>query len=113
MALEEWLDRRPPGDGLIVDAVLTHLDSLGAVEVEAVAVGILVRGWRTFVELRPRRTGLRLSIVLPHDVESSRIRTRVQSPAGWTAVFVDLLAAADVDDQVRGWLSESHEEFAQ
>jgi hypothetical protein len=113
MSLEQWLAGRPDGDSAIVDAVLGHLEGLGPVEVEAVSVGVLVRGRRTFVELRPRRRGLRVSIVLPHDVESARVRTRVQSPAGWTAIFVDLLGPDDVDDQVRGWLTESHEEFAE
>jgi hypothetical protein len=113
MSLERWLADRPASDEPIVEAVLAHLASLGPIEVEAVSVGILVRGRRTFVELRPRRRGLRLSVVLPHDVHSSRVRQRVHSPAGWTAVLVDLLSVDDVDDEVLGWLSESHEEFAE
>lgn len=112
MSLDDWLARRPPSDASVVEEVLAHLDALGPVEVEAVPVGILVRGSRTFVELRPRRTGIRLSVVLPHDVQSRRVQHRVRSRAGWTAVFVDLESPDDVDEEVRAWLTESYEEFA-
>lgn len=111
MSMEDRLHGRPATDAAVVDAVLAHLESLGPVEVEAVSVGILVRGARTFVELRPRRAGLRLSVVLPRDVVSPRVERRVHSPAGWTAVLVDLLSPADVDDEIRGWLTESYEAY--
>jgi hypothetical protein len=111
MSLDEWLARRPPTDAPIVEAVLAHLESLGPVVVEAVPVGILVRGERTFVEIRPRRRGLRVSIVLMHDVRSARIVRREQSNAGWTAVFVDLTSPGDVDDELRAWLAESYAAF--
>jgi hypothetical protein len=111
MSLDEWLARRPATDAPIVEAVLAHLESLGPIVVDAVPVGVLVRGERTFVEIRPRRSGVRVSIVLMHDVASARIVRRERSNAGWIAVFVDLTSTDDVDDQLRAWLTESYAAF--
>jgi hypothetical protein len=69
----------------IYDAVMAHLAALGPVHVDAVRVGVFRKSERKFAEVRPmaRRRGPRVHVV------------RATDPA-------------DVDDQLRCWLTEAY-----
>lgn len=108
MSVDAYFEGRPAAFRQIYDAVIAHLESVGEVYVDAVDVGILIKRSRTFVELRPRRGGLALSVMLSRLVEHPRITRTVRASGSRTAHFVTLTAAADVDDQVRDWLTESY-----
>lgn len=111
VSLDEWFADRPVEQREVCDAVVAHLETLGEADVEAAQVGILIKRDRTFAELRPHRGDLRLSVVLDHDVDSPRIGRRIEPSRGFSGhvVFVVLPAAEAVDDEVRGWLTESFE----
>lgn len=114
VSLDDWFAGRPPEQRAVCDSVVGHLRSLGEIDVEAAQVGILIKAERTFAELRPHRGDLRLSVILDHDVASPRIGRRIAPTKqfGWWVLYVVLPAPADVDDEVRGWLTESFETFA-
>ncbi len=109
MAIDEYFADREPLDREIFDAVAAVLADCEGVDVEAVSVGVLFRARRTFVELRPRRVGLAVSIVLSHGLASGRVSRRVPLGASGVANFLTAKSATDIDDEVTDWLLESYE----
>lgn len=79
--------------------------------VEPVGVGILFKRQRTFVELRPKSRWVALSIGLRHRLEHPRITSRIGLPGGSTYHGIRIVAAADIDAEVLGWLTESYVEY--
>ena len=88
-----------------------HLESLGPVIVEPVGVGILFKGKRTFVELRPRAKWVALSFGLNRRAEHPRITRTTRTNTARTYHGVRITGVADVDDVVRAWLTESYFEL--
>jgi hypothetical protein len=98
---------RPPALRDIYDAILVHLRSLGPVHEDAVSVGVFLKCDRKLAEVRPRSRDVWLGLYLPRPVHDPRI-VKIFAPAGPRVVHVILLRdAADVDDQVRAWLTEA------
>jgi hypothetical protein len=112
-SLEGWLAARKPEDRATAEAVLDHLRRLGPVLVDAVEVGLLVKRARTFVELRPRRRGLRLGFLLSRPLEDTRVAQSLRLSAHRWAHQVDLTSAAEVDEQLRAWLTEAYDSSPQ
>jgi hypothetical protein len=107
LTLEEYFSTGPEFERPIVERILAHLRSLGDVRVEAVQVGVFVKRAGTFVELRPQRHRVALSMLLPRPIEHPRIVRRVPVSGGRTACFVHLSSPSDVDDDMLAWLTES------
>ena len=107
MAYDEWFLDQPVHWRAIADAVIDHLTDLGDIAVDPVEVGILVKRSRTFVEMRPVRADLRLSMLHSRPIDDPRLVRRVQVSNSRFAHFVDLACADDVDDQVVDWLTEA------
>lgn len=108
MTVEQYFAARPAWEREVFDAVAAHFAEVGPVHMEPVGVGVLVKRGRTFVELRPKRERLELSVLLEREVDHPRIRRRVSAGARRTAHLIDLRSAADVDEHVRRWLTESY-----
>ncbi|MDH3704663.1 MAG: DUF5655 domain-containing protein [Acidimicrobiia bacterium] len=107
VSYDQWFVDRPAHWQPIADRVIDHLESLGDIVVDAAAVGLLVKRRFTFVEMRPVRSDLRLSMIHPHPIDDPRIVRRVQLSANRTAHFVDLNHEGAVDQQLLDWLTES------
>jgi hypothetical protein len=99
---------RPKDEQRACAAVLRHLKKLGPVTVEVVAVGVLVKRSRTFVEMRPKRDSLALSFILSDVIDHPRIARAIKISGRRVAHFVELRAASDVDRDVKDWLAESY-----
>lgn len=111
MTLDEYFSTGPERERPIFEAVIAHLEGLGPMHVEPVSVGIFIKSSGTFVELRPMIRWVALWFPMPRRIESRRI-ARKPVPSGrriWHTV--NLTAAEDVDDEVRGWLTEAYAEF--
>ena len=107
MTLEEYFSTGPERERPIFDAVMTHLTTLGPVHVEPVSVGIFIKKSGSFLELRPMTKWVRMSLPLQRRVIDRRIRTKPAAYRGRLYHFVDLVDASEVDDDVRGWLTEA------
>jgi hypothetical protein len=104
MSLDDYLATAPPHEPPVVEAVLGHLDDLGPVHVEPVSVGVFLKRAQCFAQLRPMVRWEALSLKLPRPLGSARIARRPSGP--WHVV--NLRTAAEVDDEVRGWLTEAY-----
>jgi Domain of unknown function (DUF5655) len=111
MPVDAYFRGRPEYEREVYDAVVGHLESVGAVDVEAATVGILVKRRRTFVELRPKQSWVELSIMLTRPIDDLRVARRVIVSRGRFAYFFRLRSAADVDDDLRELLTESLHHF--
>ena len=107
MSLDEYFATGPERERPIWEAVAAHLDTLGPVVVEPVSVGILVKRSRTFLELRPKVRWEALSFSLDRELHDPRIARKMRTPR-WTYHVVNVSEAAEIDDQVREWLTESY-----
>jgi hypothetical protein len=108
MSLEAYFASRTPAQRRVFDAVAGQLAELDGVEVEAVSVGILIKRSRTFAELRPRRDGFALSLLMPRRLDHPRIRQTLAGGSSRVSHVITLRDAADVDDELRTWLTESY-----
>jgi hypothetical protein len=108
LSVDSYFAARPPAEREIFEAVREHLESLGPVIVEPVGVGILFKGRRTFVELRPKTKWVDLSFGLERRAEHLRITRTTRTQTGRTYHGVRIRSVEDIDDQVRQWLTESY-----
>ena len=111
MTLDEYFSTGPERERAIFEVVRDHLESLGPVHYEAVSVGILFKRARTFVELRPMVKWEALSFGLNRTVDHPRIARKMKGGPR-TYHVVNIREPAEVDDQVREWLTESYLDFA-
>ena len=87
---------------------MRHLDTVGAVHVEPVSVGIFLKRARSFAQLRPMTQWVALSFSLRRPVTHRTITRKVQPvrvslpPCGQPA------ESDDLDDQLLGWLTEAY-----
>jgi len=108
MSLEEYFSTGPARERPIFGAVMRHLDAIGEVHVEAVSVGIFLKRGRTFAELRPMQRWVALSFSLSHQVQHPRITRKVIQYHGRYHHVANLRDADDLDDEIRGWLTEAY-----
>jgi hypothetical protein len=76
--------------------------------VEPVSVGIFLKRARTFAELRPLLRWVELSFALGHPVQHPRIVKKVVVYHGRCHHAAQLRSPEDLDDQLRGWLTEAY-----
>lgn len=108
LTIDEYFASGPDFERPIFEAVRDHLCSLGDVHVEPVSVGIFFKVHRSFVQLRTRTRWIALGFSASERIDDPRI-SRKPIPHGrlWYHV-VNLRSADDVDDAVRGWLTEAY-----
>jgi hypothetical protein len=92
----------------VFDAVEQHLRNVGDVHIEPLSVGIMFKRARTFAELRPKRDRVVLSILLSRPLQHPRITKTWHGTGSRWAFFIDLREPADVDEDVKDWLTEAY-----
>lgn len=107
MPVDDYLTSHP-GMREIYERVAAVLAPLGPLVVDAVGVGILFKRSRTFAELRPRKVGAELSVLLNRVPRGPRIAKSLRLSANRYAVYVRLSDAAAIDDEVEALLTESY-----
>jgi Domain of unknown function (DUF5655) len=104
----EYFATSKPFERPLYDAVFGHLASVGPLNVEFVMVGIFFKRARNFAELRPMRKQMRLSVLLSRRLTTPRFVKTWHGSGQRSAYFIDLLSPADVDDELRDWLTEAY-----
>lgn len=87
---------------------MSHLDTVGSVHVEPVSVGIFLKKAQTFAQLRPRDRWVARSFSLPRRVGHDRIVSKVTEYHGRWYHVANLRSPDDLDDMLRGWLTEAY-----
>lgn len=108
MTIEAYFATGPERERPIFDAVMHHLESVGPVHVEPVAVGIFLKRAASFAQLRPKRRWVALSFSLRRTVRH-RLIQRKPIPHGERHYHVvNLTGPDDLDDDIRSWLTEAY-----
>ena len=108
MTLDEYFSRGPARERPIFDAVITHVETLGEVNVEPVSVGIFLKRSRGFAELRPKVNWIELSFGLDHEVRHRKISRVMRASSSRIYHCVRLHEPNDVDHDVCDWLTEAY-----
>jgi hypothetical protein len=108
MSLDQYFATGPARERPIFEAVMAHLDLVGPVYVEPLSVGVFLKSTRTFAQLRPKSRWIALSLALPRPVQHPRIGPKVQLWAGRYHHVFNLRGPEDLDDRIRGWLTEAY-----
>jgi hypothetical protein len=108
MSLDEYFSTGPAHERPVFEAVMAHVATLGPVHVEPVSVGIFLKRAQTVAELRPRDRWVALSFFLDRVVEHDRIVRKVVEYHGRHYHVANLRGPEDLDDRLRGWLTEAY-----
>ena len=110
MTLEEYFSTGPPFERPVFDAVMAHLRTLGDPFLEPVSVGVFVkRDGVTVFQLRPMTKWVALGLFMPRAVVDRRVSRKPISSGRVVYTVVNLRGPAEVDDLVKGWITESWE----
>ena len=109
ITVDQLLARHPRWVREIYDAVIEHLMTIGPVHEDAVNVGIFLKSDRKIAEFRPRVRSVLLSLYLPYEVNDPRFARILPVAADRIVHMIKLTDADQVDDQLRGWLSEAYD----
>lgn len=108
MSLEEYFATGHERERAVFEAVYAHVQTLGPVQVEPVSVGIFIKRGGSYLELRPKTKWVALSFGLDRTVTDERIARKVVPGGTRRWHFVNLRGPEDVDDVVKGWLTEAY-----
>jgi hypothetical protein len=106
--VDEYFEGRPKELRRVYDAVARYLAKVGDVRVDPVKACVMFKRSRTFAEVRAKRDRLVLCFILSRVVDHPTIDKTFKLSAHRTVHYVDLMRAADLDRDVRGWLAESY-----
>jgi len=90
-------------------AYVAMLHSLGDVQVIAQKTRLVCVARVRFAGLYPRKDGFLASFALHRWLDSPRIVKTADYGPRWRGHFVRVQSEADLDDQLRAWLQESHD----
>jgi hypothetical protein len=107
-SVEESFAGRPAGQRAVYDAVVAHLESVGPVHVDPVRVGVFLRRRRKVAEVRPRARSVALALMLPRRLVHPRVSRQVRVSADRIMHVIPLTRAEEVDEELRGWLTEAY-----
>ena len=107
--LEESFRGRPDWYRDAFERIEAHLRSLGDVVVEPVQVGVFFKRSRSFAELRPMKSALRVEFLLSRSLDDPRIAKTLPLSANRVASFVDARSLDEVDPTLLAWLAEAYD----
>lgn len=111
LSLDEFFAAGHERERPIFDAVRSHLDELGAFDIDPVQIGILFKNGSVFAELRPMKRWVALTFMLPIKLDSPRLSRKVREAGNKGNKFyhvVNIELAAHIDEQIRNWLTEAY-----
>ncbi len=108
MSIEEYFRTGAAFERPIFEAVARHVERVGTITIEPLSVGILFKRSSTFAELRPKRDRVELSFMLSRPLEHPRIARTWKGPGERRAFFIKIRDAAEVDDEIKDWLTEAY-----
>ena len=108
MTRAEYFASGPPHERPVAEAVLAHAETVGAVHVEFLSVGIYFKRAATFATLRPMQRWVALWLLLPHPVQHPTIRRKVEPYHGRYIHVANLARPEDFDADLRAWFTEAY-----
>ena len=108
-SLDDLFAAAAPGVFELARQYVRMLRSLGDVQVIPQKTRLVAVARVRFAGLSPRKNGFRAAFALRRWIKSPRIVHTESYGPKWRAHFVEIRSAADLDDELRAWLQESHD----
>jgi hypothetical protein len=108
-SLEALFSRSTPGILAAAREYVTLLESLGDVQVLPQKTRLVAVARVRFAGLYPRKNDFLASFALHRWLTNSRIVKKIDYGPRWRAHYLRIASAADLDDELRAWLQESHD----
>ena len=108
-ALEDLFKAARPGVLDLARKYVAILESLGDVQVIPQKTRLVCVARVRFAGLYPRKTGFQAAFALRRWLKHPRIAKTADYGPRWRGHFVDVRCEDDLDEQLRGWLQESHD----
>lgn len=108
LTIQQYFAGAAPFERPVFEAVVSHLRSLGDVIIDPIAVGIVFKHGPVFCELRARKNWVALGFGLRRKLTSPRLSRKVTGYQGRFYHVINVIDAAQVDDEVKEWLTESY-----
>jgi hypothetical protein len=111
--VEHWLSTRPPKVLGIVDAVIGHVAGRGDdVVLEPTRDAVMVKKARTFAEVKPRQNTTEVAFIVSRRIDDPRVLRTLDLTSRRIVHVVAVSDAAEVDQQLREWLTEAYRSSA-
>jgi hypothetical protein len=107
--LEALFAGAAPGVLAVARKYVRLLESLGDVQVLPQKTRLVAVARVRFAGLYPRKHDFLASFALHRWIASPRIVKKIDYGPRWRAQYVRIASAADLDDELRAWLQESHD----
>ena len=107
LTVEEYFQTAQPWERPIFDVVSRHLESLGEVIVDPIAMGIQFKNGPVFCMLRAMKRWTALGFSLRRRLDSDRLSRKVTDYQGKYFHVINLNDASLIDDEVLCWLTEA------
>jgi Domain of unknown function (DUF5655) len=108
-SLENLFANAEPGSLELARRYVAVLHSLGDVQVLPQKTRLVCVARVRFCGLEPRKNGFMASFALHRWLDSPRIVKTVDYGPRWRAHYVRIRSDVDIDDELIGWLQESHD----
>lgn len=108
-SLEDLFGRASPEALDLARRYVAMLESLGDVQVIPQKTRLTCVSRVRFAGLTPRKHGFVATFALERWLDSPRVSKREDYGARWRVHHVRVTSEAELDDELRGWLQESHD----
>ncbi len=109
LTVEEYFSTGPAHERPVYEAVLAHIEQLGPVHADVVAVGIFLKNPVKFVELRPAQRWVSVSFMLDRRASHRAIVRKVLEVGAAYWHIANVRSPDDLDGPLRDLLSEAYE----
>ena len=108
LGVDEYFASAQPWERPVFDVVAAHLESLGDVIIDPIAMGILFKNGPTFCHLRAMKRWTALGFRLDRKLVSNRLSRKVAEYGTTFFHVINVDSADEIDDEVLGWLTEAY-----
>ncbi|MDH3303462.1 MAG: DUF5655 domain-containing protein [Acidimicrobiia bacterium] len=108
LGVDEYFATAQPWERPIFEVVANHLESLGDVIIDPIAIGVLFKNGPMLCELRAMKRWTALGFHLDRQLVSGRLSRKVVEYGNKFWHVVNVESADQIDGEIVGWLTEAY-----
>ena len=108
MTIDEYFAQAQPFERPIFEVVNAHIQSLGEVIVDPIAMGIMFKNGPMLCELRTKTKWVALGFNLRRKLESDRLSRKVVDYKSKYFHVINITDSDEIDDEILDWLTEAY-----
>ena len=101
---------RNPASTAVYEALIRMVHEIGPTKIEEKKTSLhVLNGRAAFLGIHPRKSGVRVNIVLARPLESARVAKAERVSANRYHNELDIREVSELDDELVGWIREAYE----